>query len=288
VNVFATPEPSSLHLRVGGFEGPLDLLLELARRQRVDLTKISVLALVDQYLLAVSDAEQADLIQRADWLVMAAWLTWLKSRLLLPTDPDEAREAAQAQQMLTRRLIELEQVRTVADWLNGQPQLGWDTFERGQVGMGKTVTPGADFVMLLEACVSILRGSKTRPAQVYQTRRILEWTPHQAMARIQSILNTHPQGGDLLGFVPKLPANLPDPIASVRAAIASTLLAGLELARNAQVNLRQQSPFAPIMVEATKPRESNGVDTERGGENTDRGAHGGVGSDDNPSISGAF
>jgi segregation and condensation protein A len=246
----------------------LDLLLELARQQKVDLTKISILTLVDQYLVAVSGREQVDLIQRADWLVMAAWLTWLKSRLLLPTDPDEAREAAQAQQMLTRRLIELQQVRTVADWLNGQPQLGWDTFDRGQVGMGKVVAPGADFVMLLEACVSILRVSKTSPAQVYQPRRILEWTPHQAMTRIQSILDKHPQGGDLLGFVPKLPAKLPNPIASVRAAIASTLIAGLELARNAQVNLRQQKPFAPIMVEAAKSRASNSVDTEPRDENT--------------------
>jgi segregation and condensation protein A len=265
VNEIANAASDSVHLSLDGFEGPLDMLLELARRQRVDLARISVPVLVDQYLLAVSGAERADLNQRADWLVMVAWLTWLKSRLLLPTDPAEAREAAQAEQMLTRRLVELEQVRTVADWLNGQPQLGWDTFERGRVGMGKVIMPGADFVMLLEACLSILRAAEKRPAQVYQPRRILEWSPHQAMTRIQAILEKHPQGGDLLGFVPRLPDNLPNPVGSRRAAISSTLIAGLEMARSAQVHLRQEAPFAPIMIEAAPAGASNEPALDRTG-----------------------
>jgi len=242
-----------------GFEGPLDLLLELARRQRVDLAKISVPRLVDQYLVAVSSAERGDFIQRADWLVMVAWLTWLKSRLLLPIVPDEAREAAQAEQMLTQRLVELEEVRRVADWLNGQPQLGWDTFERGRVGMGKVVMPGADFVMLLEASLTILRVAEKRPAQVYQPRGILEWSPHQAMTHILALLEQHPQGGDLLGFVPRLPDKLVNPVTSLRAAISSTLIAALEMTRNAQVHLRQNAPFAPIIVEVAKAGVNNGL-----------------------------
>jgi segregation and condensation protein A len=266
VNELAKSDSGSLHLSLDGFEGPLDLLLELARRQRVDLAKISVPTLVDQYLLAVSGAERADLIQRADWLVMVAWLTWLKSRRLLPSNPEEAREAAQAEQMLTRRLVELEEVRTVADWLNGQPQLGWDTFERGRIGVGKVIMPGADFVMLLEACLSIMRAAEKRPAQVYQPRGILEWSPHQAMTRIQVILEKHPRGGDLLGFVPRLPDKLPNPIASLRVAIASTLIAGLEMARSAQVHLRQEAPFAPIMIAAAQPRTSNELELDRTGE----------------------
>jgi segregation and condensation protein A len=266
VNEVAKSDADSLHLSLDGFEGPLDLLLELARRQRVDLTRISVPALVDQYLLAVSGAERADLIQRADWLVMVAWLTWLKSRLLLPTNPEEAREAAQAEQMLTRRLVELEEVRTVADWLNGQPQLGWDMFERGRVGMDKVVVPGADFVMLLEACLSIMRVAEKHPAQVYQPRGIVEWSPHQAMTRIQAILEKHPQGGDLLGFVPRLPDKLPNPIRSLRVAISSTLMAGLEMARSAQVHLRQEAPFAPIMIEAAPAGASNELEVNRTGE----------------------
>jgi segregation and condensation protein A len=266
VNDVAKPGSDALLVSLDGFEGPLDLLLELARRQRVDLSKISVPTLVDQYLLAVSGAERADLIQRADWLVMVAWLTWLKSRLLLPTNPEEARQAAQAEQMLTRRLVELEDVRTVADWLNGQPQLGWDTFERGRIGMGKVVVPGADFVMLLEACLAIMRVAEKRPAQVYQPRGVLEWSPHQAMTRIQAMLEKHPQGGDLLGFVPRLPDKLPNPIGSLRAAISSTLIAGLEMARSAQVYLRQEAPFAPIMVEAAPAGTSDEPALNRTGE----------------------
>lgn len=100
-----------VHLRLDGFEGPL----ELARRQRVDLARISIITLVDQYLDAVTSADRTDLIQVADWLVMAAWLTWLKSRLLLPTDPEEAQEAEQAWQVLTQRPMELERLRAKAE-----------------------------------------------------------------------------------------------------------------------------------------------------------------------------
>ena len=242
--------PDAVHLRLDGFEGPLDLLLELARRQRVDLARISITALVDQYLEAVTAVDRTDLIQAADWLVMAAWLTWLKSRLLLPTDPDEAQEAEQAQQVLTQRLIELERVREAADWLDGQPQLGWDIFERGYHEQPEAAVPAATTMMLLEACVGVLQLASTRPAAVYQPRRIVEWTPHQAANRMEAILYEHELGGDLLGFVPAIPAGLSNREQSLRVAIASTLIAALELAREARVRLHQDAAFAPIRVEA--------------------------------------
>ena len=115
-----------------GFEGPLDLLLELARRQRVDLARISVTMLVEQYLDAVTIADRTDLMQAADWLVMAAWLIWLKSRLL----------------------VELERVQAAADWLSGQPQLGWDMFERGDTERPDAAAPAGTFMMLMEACAA--------------------------------------------------------------------------------------------------------------------------------------
>ena len=243
--------PEAVHLVLDGFEGPLDLLLELARRQRVNLARISITTLVDQYLLAVTSKRRTDLIQAADWLVMAAWLTWLKSRLLLPTDPEEARDAEQAKQVLTQRLVELESVRTAADWLDGQPQLGWDMFERGYHERPEAAVPAATYVMLLEACLDMLRLASARPAEVYQPRRVVQWTPHQAMSRMEAILAEHPHGGDLLDFVPALPAGLPNRDQSLRVAISSTLIAGLELAREARVRLRQNAAFAPITVEAT-------------------------------------
>ena len=243
---------SSVQLRLDGFEGPLDLLLELARRQRVDLARISIVTLVDQYLDAVAGAERTDLIQAADWLVMAAWLTWLKSRLLLPADPGEVGEAEQAQHVLTQRLAELDRVRAVAVWLDGQPQLGWDTFERGRHERPEAAVPVANATMLAEACLGVFRLATARPVAVYQPRRIVEWTPHQAMNRMEAILHEHPQGGDLLDFVPTLPAGLSNREQSLRVAIASTFIAGLELAREGCVHLHQDAAFAPIRVEAAQ------------------------------------
>ncbi|MGI4747095.1 MAG: segregation and condensation protein A [Janthinobacterium lividum] len=243
--------PDAVHLSLNGFEGPLDLLLELARRQKVDLARISITTLVDQYLLAVS-AERFDIIRAADWLVMAAWLTWLKSRLLLPTEPEEAQGAEQAQQVLTQRLIELERVRTAADWLDGQPQLGWDVFERGNFEPTQASVPVASYFMLMEACLGVLRLSETRPEQVYQPRQIVEWTPHQAMMRIQSMLDSNPRGGDLLGFVPPMRDGLSNRETSLRVAISGTLVAGLEMAREARLHLGQDIPFGKILVEASQ------------------------------------
>ena len=245
-----TSSPDAIHLRLDGFEGPLDLLLELARRQRVDLARISITTLVDQYLDAITGPDRADLIQAADWLVMAAWLTWLKSRLLLPIDPEEAQEAQQAQQVLTQRLIELERVRATADWLNGQPQLGWDMFERGYHERPETAVPAATFMMLMEACLGVFRLASSRPAELYQPRRVVDWTPSQAIYRMDTIVRAHPHGGDLLDFVPTLPTGLPNRQDSIRVAIASTLLASLELARQGEVWLRQDVAFEAIKVEA--------------------------------------
>jgi segregation and condensation protein A len=117
-------------VQLDGFAGPLDLLLDLARRQQVDLTQISVLALVDQYLAAIDrlGAGATRLTRAADWLVMAAWLTWLKSRLLLPHAAPEAARAAGA---LVDRLAQMERVRALAAWLDARPQLGRDFYPRG-------------------------------------------------------------------------------------------------------------------------------------------------------------
>src|SRR5215469_2132468 len=123
-------ETSSLVLRLEGFEGPLDLLLDLARAQKVDLAKISILALVEQYLAVIEGARRVRLELAADWLVMAAWLTWLKSRLLVP-DAAEAEEVELAADMLASRLRDLSAIRAAAVWLSARPRLGHDIFARG-------------------------------------------------------------------------------------------------------------------------------------------------------------
>src|ERR1700757_1177715 len=128
----STSETDSLVLSLEGFEGPLDLLLDLARAQKVDLAKISILALVEQFLAVIEGARRVRLELAADWLVMAAWLTWLKSRLLVPAaandDPEDPTLAAEA---LAERLREMNVVRTLAAWLATRPVLGQDVFARG-------------------------------------------------------------------------------------------------------------------------------------------------------------
>jgi segregation and condensation protein A len=242
------PSPDGLQLRLEGFDGPLDLLLDLARRQRVDLAKISILTLVDQYLAAVSTAARVDLARAVEWLVMAAWLTWLKSRLLLPRELEDAKEAERAAQVLTDRLAELERVRSVVNWLEARPQLGRDMFQRGRPEPTPGPAVAADFLALFQACLDVLRDGQGRPPDVYRPIRRVLWTPSQATARMRRMLAERPDGGDLLGFVPKLSADAPEHALRVRAAIASTLAASLELARAAEASLQQDLMFGPIAV----------------------------------------
>src|SRR5580658_8225148 len=115
------PFGDHLLLKLEGFEGPLDLLLDLARAQKVDLAKISILALVDQYLAVIEGARKVRLELAAEWLVMAAWLTWLKSRLLLPPGLDDEEDPEQAAELLTGRLQALELIRAAAAWLGRRP-----------------------------------------------------------------------------------------------------------------------------------------------------------------------
>src|ERR671920_1020056 len=127
----AADEPT-LHVDVDGFQGPLDLLLELARRQKVDLHRISILALAEQYLVFIEEARRMRLELAADYLVMAAWLAYLKSRLLLPEPPKgEEPSASELATALALRLRRLEAIREAAQRLSERHQLGRDVFGRG-------------------------------------------------------------------------------------------------------------------------------------------------------------
>jgi segregation and condensation protein A len=244
------PEPSealpdSLVVQLEGFEGPLDLLLDLARSQKVDLAKISILALVDQYLAVIEGARRVRLELAADWLVMAAWLTWLKSRLLLPPGTEAAEEGEQAAEVLAARLKELEAMRTVAAWLAHRPQLGVDVFPRGapedhtEIDRSRIVIEmGA---MIRAYLAAVRRGTKATP---YRPRSLTLWTVQDALRRLAAMVGTVPDWAALDTF-------LPDHLSGAterRAALASTLMAGLELARGGAVHLRQEETFGPILV----------------------------------------
>ncbi len=239
-----------LLLHLDGFEGPMDLLLELARGQKVDLHRISVLQLVEQYLEAIEGARRVRLELAADWLVMAAWLAWLKSRLLLPPGTDEAEEGEEAAELLAGRLEALERVRALAAWLGARVQLGLDTFARGApeslVAFDRTRL-AADLPGLLRAYAGARRRAVARTP--YTPHRAPLWTVADALGRLGRMLGRLRHWTALDQFLPPLPA---DPVQR-RAAMASTLLAGLELARTGAADLRQEAAFDPILVRAVGP-----------------------------------
>lgn len=244
------PKPdaeSGVPLRLDGFEGPMDLLLDLARRQQVDLARISILSLVEQYLAIVEGAHGLRLELAADWLVMAAWLTWLKSRLLWPACAGDVADAELAADVLAGRLQDLQAMRAAAAWLTAQPQLGQDVFQRG----APEHLQEYDHSRLAADLPGLLRGylaaSRRAAAQRrYSPKRLPFWTVQDALARIEAILGSRPGWRSLSHF---LPMEGMAPLER-RAAFASTLLAGLELARNGQADIRQDRPFGPIMLRA--------------------------------------
>jgi segregation and condensation protein A len=235
----------ALLLRLEGFEGPLDLLLELARGQKVDLARISILGLVEQYLAVIEGARAVRLELAADWLVMAAWLAWLKSRLLLPDENPLADEGEAAAEMLTTRLAELERMRAAAAALGARALLGQEVFARG-LPEDFVVTDRSRLALDLP---SLLRAYLTATRRALGNRRyrpppLTLWSVADALTRLGALLGSLPDWTSLERF---LPEGLGDALQQ-RAAVASTLMAGLELARHGRVRLRQEAPFGPILV----------------------------------------
>jgi segregation and condensation protein A len=244
----AAPGGSSenLVLTLEGFEGPMDLLLDLARSQKVDLAKISILSLVDQYLAVIEGAKRIRLELAADWLVMAAWLTWLKSRLLVPAAAnDDLEDGEMAAEALAERLREMNVIRSLAAWLAARPALGQDVFARGasethyEYDRSRIVIEAGPFVRAyLEA---IRRGTKSAP---YTPRALTLWTVQDALKRLMELVGSLPDWTTLEQF---LPEHMDSPTER-RAALSSTLLASLEMARGGAVHLRQEEAFGPILV----------------------------------------
>jgi segregation and condensation protein A len=247
------PDPDRLVLHLQGFEGPLDLLLDLARQQKLDLSTISILSLVDQFLLVIEGARRVRLELAADWLVMAAWLAWLKSRLLLPPGEAASDEGELAAEVLATRLRDLARVRQLALWLGQQNQLGQDVFARGEAE-DLTETDRSRLALdlngLLRAYLVALR--RANATRIYRPRPVLLWSVQEALARLAALLGTLPDWTELSRF---LPEDLGTPLQR-RGAMASALIAGLEMARNGDLNLRQDAAFGPILLQ-TGTREED-------------------------------
>ena len=228
-----------------GFEGPLDLLLELARRQKVDLAKISILELANQYLAFVEAARKVRLELAADYLVMASWLAYLKSRLLLPEPPKaEAVEAAGLADALALRLKRLGDIRRAAEALMNRSRLGRDVFARGApegLSTRKAVTWEASLYDLLGAYAA--QSQKHARARVQMKVRGV-WSLADARDALTRMIGTI---ADWTSMDSWLIAHVVDP-KQRRSARASSFSASLEMVREGLIELRQDATFAPIWV----------------------------------------
>jgi segregation and condensation protein A len=239
-------DSEALVLQLEGFEGPLDLLLELARAQKVDLAKISILALVEQFLAVIEGARRVRLELAADWLVMAAWLTWLKSRLLVPV-AGEAEDAEQSAEMLAARLIDLQVVRAAAAWMGKRPQLGWDAFARG-TPEDFTETDRTRLKLDMSALLSAYLSARRRAGAKlqYRPKPMTYFSVQNALQRLARLVGSLPDWSTLESFLPEgLGDGLPR-----RAALSATLVASLEMARGGAVSLRQDTHFGPILLKS--------------------------------------
>ena len=236
----------ALIVDVDGFEGPLDLLLQMSRSQKVDLRQISVLALAEQYLLFVEEAKKLRIELAADYLVMAAWLAFLKSRLLLPPDPkDEGPSGDELAAHLAFQLERLAAMRDAAAKLMARDQLGRDFFVRGvpeDVTRVRTVTYTASLLDLMQAYARIKTKDDFRPF-VMDRDRVL--TMEQALDRMRDMINFAGDWTDLSTYLPDGWAD--DPVMR-RSATASTFAASLELAKSGAIEISQSDTFGPIQL----------------------------------------
>ena len=238
----------ALIVDVDGFEGPLDLLLTLSRTQKVDLRRISVRDLADQYLTFVERAKALRIELAADYLVMAAWLAFLKSRLLLPPEPGaEGPSAEDLAAHLAFQLERLAAMREAAASLMARDQRGRDFFARGYaegVERVRRVRYSATLLELMQAYARIRTRDEFRP---YAFDRKDLFTMEQALERLRPMLGYMGDWADLTSYLPEGWGLDPK---RRRSATAATFAASLELAKQGQVELRQTETFAPISIRA--------------------------------------
>ncbi len=237
--------PHQLVLELDGYEGPIDLLLALAREQKVDLAKISILALADQYLDFIARQRQLRLEIAADYLVMAAWLAYLKSRLLLPQPPeDDEPRAAELAAILEHRLRLLEAMQTAASRLMSRPRLGHDVFPRGMPEGTVVVAVPVYEVGLYELLRAYGENRRRTVEAVLAIEPSAFHSVDEALKRLSSFLGQLPDWRELSSFLPEeLRGEL-----FLRSALAATFAATLELARRGRIELRQNRTFGPIYL----------------------------------------
>ena len=242
------PDPAGvLRLDLEGFEGPIHVLLELARDQKVDILQISMTQLAEQYLEFIREAKKLRLELAADYLVMAAWLAYLKSRLLLPSQKEEEGEEPSAAAMaaaLRFQMQRLEAMQRLGQQLLERPRLGSEVFARGMPEPVETVQSTHYEISLFE----LLRGYTRHHARVkagsLQVQAFDLYSVEDALQRLNRFLGNLPDWSELTSFLPR---DLRDDLV-IRSAVASTFAASLELAKAGKVELRQDGTFGPLYL----------------------------------------
>jgi len=229
-----------------GYEGPIDALLIMARDQKVDLTQLSILALADQYLEFVAEARRRNLELAADYLVMAAWLAYLKSKLLLPDlDADEEPTGAEMAAALRYQLRRLNAMQDAGKKLMTSPRLGIDFFARGQPEAFRARVTTFMELSLFELLKAYGDQRRHKAGMGPLTIEPFEvYTVDDAIARIRRLLGSSPDWQNLWTYLPK---GLQDGLLT-RSAVASTFAASLELAKEGRAVVRQAETFGPLFV----------------------------------------
>jgi len=237
-------EPDELTLSLDGWEGPLDLLLELARGQKVDLTQISILDLVEQYLAYLAEARALKLEIAADYLVMAAWLAYLKSCLLLPKDPLADPDPDEIALRLELRLQRLDAMREAGARLLGRDRIGRDVFVRGEPEGLRLVRKAQWQVSPFDlfAAYGAVKARSQPPMHVIHARSV---TLEEAIERVSRMIGMAVEWTAIERFLPAT-----DDPQLRRSALASSFLAALELARRGRLEIEQDQPFAQLRLRA--------------------------------------
>ncbi len=238
-------QSDELNLTLDGWEGPLDLLLNLARSQKVDLAQISILELVEQYLAYVAEARALKLEIAADYLVMAAWLAYLKSCLLLPKDPEQDPSPEEIALRLQLRLQRLDAMREAGARLLGRDRIGRDVFVRGAPEGLRLIRKAAWQVREFDlfTAYGAVRARSAPAMHIVHARAVM--TLEEAIERVAKMIGMALEWTFLETFLPQSA----DPQFR-RSALASSFLAALELARRGRLEIAQDGPFAPIRLKA--------------------------------------
>jgi len=244
------PGGQDFRLDLDGYEGPIDALLQLAREQKVDLTRISILELAEQYLRFVREARHLRLELAADYLVMAAWLAYLKSRLLLPEEDADGEEPTGAEMAAALRfqLQRLEAMQEAGERLMARAQLGREFFARGAPEPLRTVTHVRYDAKLYDLLQAYARQSTQVEASDLHIPPTELYTVDGAIHRLRGLLGHVPGWRTLSSFLPReLEGSL-----LWKSALASTFTASLELCREGELRIRQDGAFGPIYLASAK------------------------------------